>query len=251
MRSLQRYSQDQNYWRITIISTISPNHPTHASKSTVLRFLPQNMTKLIIRKSGRTIKRKSSPSTRSDTDSTSRSFPKRVRKVNKPILNNTIMVRTADDDSEHESPPPIPAWIKDVSDEIFVLQKSCMLGSMAIVEDSDFVRLGEFSFRQFETSAIRKLTKASEETKTMFEWMSGKAVISSKSMRIADSLSIEIEDENGWRKVEKGVERWMLQSKKEIVVKLTILYKKTGGTNVESSDEDTPSSKKIQSLQRC
>ena len=81
--------------------------------------------------------------------------------------------------------------------------------------------------------------------------MSGKAVISSKSMRIADSLSIEVDDENGWRKVEKGVERWMLQSKKEIIVKLTILYKKTGGTNAESSYDDTPSSKKVQPLPYC
>ena len=70
-------------------------------------------------------------------------------------------------------------------------------------------------------------------------------------MRIADSLSIEVDDENGWRKVEKGVERWMLQSKKEIIVKLTILYKKTGGTNAESSDDDTPSSKKVQPLPYC
>jgi len=81
--------------------------------------------------------------------------------------------------------------------------------------------------------------------------MSGKAVISSKSMRIADSLSIEVEDENSWRKVEKGVERWMLQSKKEIIVKLTILYKKTGVANAESSDDEALSSKKVQLSQHC
>ena len=126
-----------------------------------------------------------------------------------------------------------------------------MLGSMAIVEDSDFVRLGEFSFRQFETSAIRKLTKASEEGKTTFEWLFDKAVISSKSVRVSDSLSIEVEDENSRRKVEKGVEHWMLQNKKEIIVKLMILYKRIGGTNAESSDDDSPSSKKVQLSQCC
>jgi hypothetical protein len=207
------------------------------------------MPNLTVRKSGRTIKRKTSPSTRSDTDSTSRSFPKRVKKVNNGNRRETIMVHTAEDDSECESPPPIPALVKDVSNEIFVLQKSCMLGSTAIVEDSDFVRLGEFSFRQFETSAIRKLTKASEEAKTTFEWMSGKAVISSKGTRVIDSLSIEVDDESGWKKVEKGVERWILQNKKEINVKLTILYKKIGGTNAESSDDDSPSSKNVQPMQ--
>jgi len=126
-----------------------------------------------------------------------------------------------------------------------------MLGSIAIVEDSDFVRLEEFSFQQFETSAIRKVTKASEKGKTTFEWLSGKAVISSKSVRIADSLSIEVEDENSGRKVKKGVERWMLQSKKEIIVKLTILYKKTGVMNAESSDDEALSGKKVQLLQCC
>lgn len=79
------------------------------------------------------------------------------------------MVHTVEDDSDCESPPPIPAWVKDVSNEIFILQKSCMLGSTAVIEDSDFVHLGEFSFRQFETSAIRKLTKASEKANTTFE----------------------------------------------------------------------------------
>ena len=78
--------------------------------------------------------------------------------------------------------------------------------------------------------------------------MSDKAVISLKSMRIANSLSVEVDNENSWRKVEKGVERWMLQSKKEIIVKLTILYMKTGGTNAENSDDDTASSKKVQPL---
>jgi len=209
------------------------------------------MPNLTVRKSGRVIKRKTSPSTHSDTDSTSRSFPKRVKKINKPISNAAITVRTIDDDSERESPPPVLERVKDVSNEIFVLQKSCMLGAIPIIEDSDFVTLGEFSFRQFETSAIRKLTKATEEGKTSFEWMSGKAVISSKSMRIADSLSIEVDDENGWRKVEKGVERWMLQSKKEIIVKLTILYKKTGVTNAESSDDEALSSKKVRPSQCC
>ena len=126
-----------------------------------------------------------------------------------------------------------------------------MLGTTAIVEDSDFVRLGEFSFRQFETSAIQKLTKVSEEAKTTFEWMSGKALISSKGTRIVDSLSIEVDDESSWKKVEKGVERWMLQDKKEINVKLTILYKKTGERDAESSDDEARSNKKVQRLQCC
>ena len=36
----------------------------------------------------------------------------------------------------------------------------------------------------------------------------------------------------------------MLENKKEITVKLTILYKKTGESDSESSDDDRPSKKK-------
>jgi len=43
----------------------------------------------------------------------------------------------------------------------------------------------------------------------------------------------------------------MLQNKKDINVKLTILYKKIGGMNAESSEDESPSSKKVQPLQCC
>jgi len=81
-----------------------------------------------------------------------------------------------------------------------------MLGTIAIVEDLDFVRLSEFSFWQFETSAIRKLTKASKEAYTTFKWMSGKAIMLSKGTRIVNRLSIKIDNESGWKKVKKAVE---------------------------------------------
>jgi len=71
------------------------------------------------------------------------------------------------------------------------------------------------------------------------------AVISSRRIYIADNLSIEVDDERSWKKVEKGVECWMLQNKKDINVKLTILYKNLGGMNAESSDDNSLSSKKV------
>ena len=68
---------------------------------------------------------------------------------------------------------------------------------------------------------------------------------------MSDSLSIEVDDESGWKKVEKGVERWMLQNKKEIIVKLTVVYRKVGGIAVQSSEDESPTSKKVQPLQCC
>jgi hypothetical protein len=58
-------------------------------------------------------------------------------------------------------------------------------------------------------------------------------------------MVITLEDNFCWAKVERGIERWMLENKKEITVKLAILYKKTGESDSESSDDDRPSKKKV------
>jgi hypothetical protein len=207
------------------------------------------MTKLTLRKSSRPLKRKPSTPPRLDSDSLSLTASKRVKKANKPVPSTISLSPTLDDDSDLEIVPTPVAPVKDVSGEIFTVQKSCMMGLTPIIQDSDFIVLGEFSYRQFEISSIRKLTKVSEAANTTFEWLSGNALISSKSCRVCDSLSIEVEDESGWKKVEKGVERWMLQNKKEIIVKLTVVYSKVGGTAVESSEDESPTNKKVQPLQ--
>src|SRR5438552_15394538 len=47
--------------------------------------------------------------------------------------------------------------------------------------------------------------------------------------------NIAVEDNHGWKKVEKGIERYMLASKKDIIVKLAVLYSKTGVSDTDSS----------------
>jgi len=111
------------------------------------------MPNLTVWKWGRTIKCKKSPSTCSNTNSIFHSVLKHVKQKLKPLRGDTITIIAPDDNSDSESPPPIQAWVKDVLNEIFVVQKSCMLASTPIIEDSDFVRLAEFSFGQFEMSA--------------------------------------------------------------------------------------------------
>ena len=81
------------------------------------------------------------------------------------------------------SPPPAddhaPDDVLDVSQKEFTIARCCMLGSTPIMEDTDFVKLGEFSYRGFETTSIRKLDKAvAQAAKTGFEWDSGLATIS-------------------------------------------------------------------------
>ena len=58
------------------------------------------------------------------------------------------------------------------------------------------------------------------------DWVSGRAVISARGVTKANHLTIVIEDVYGWRKVEKFVERWMKEFKREILVRLTGTWRK-------------------------
>ena len=51
------------------------------------------------------------------------------------------------------------------------------------------------------------------------------AIVSSKQTRVADNALIIVEDEIGWKKVEKGVERAMRENKTSILVKLMLRYR--------------------------
>jgi major membrane immunogen (membrane-anchored lipoprotein) len=62
-------------------------------------------------------------------------------------------------------------------------------------------------------------------------------VISARGVAKANALSIVIEDENEWRKVETFIERWMKEGKREIVVKLTGTWRKKKG-NILLDDDD-------------
>src|SRR5204863_7392945 len=101
----------------------------------------------------------------------------------------------------------------------------------------------------FTTHAIRKVDQAAEEAKVHFEWASRQAIVSSKQTRVADHALIIVEDEIGWKKVEKGVERAMRENKTSILVKLMLRYKKKGGTNVVISDNKEPDLKKVHMIQ--
>ena len=60
-----------------------------------------------------------------------------------------------------------------------------------------------------------------------------------------DNIVIAIEDGSSWKKVEKGVERWMLSNKKEITVKVAVMYRKTSLPDSDDDDDDCPPRKKV------
>ena len=160
------------------------------------------MPKLTVRKSSRPPKPKTSPL----THPISRIAPKQtVKHITNARFIELDTVDDFDEPDNQDSKYTCSVRSKDISGETYTLTRRVMLGSVAVVEDTDILKLGEFSYRQFETMAIRKLDKWVNDTNIQFEWVSGKAIVFAKAVKIADHKPIVVEDENGWARVEAMV----------------------------------------------
>jgi hypothetical protein len=148
-------------------------------------------------------------------------------------------------------PPQPSVQVKDVSAVIFTVDKSCILDKEVVWSDADFVCLGEFSYREFHQQTVRKVNKKAEDAKAEFEWVSGQAKITAEKAKIAETTTIDVEDEHGWKKVEQGIERWMREKNKgAITVRLSAVYKTTTTSIVDDSDDEAPVVKKV-CLEQC
>jgi len=137
---------------------------------------------------------------------------------------------TEDDDA--------PAII-DVSDFLDTLSKHYMLGPEPVLEDTAFLKLGEFSFEDFNSQSMRKLGKTLDEHKYQPVWVSGQAVVSRKGLAKSEWLKFPVRDPTDWENVEKCIKLWMQELKKEIKVKLTVVHKKVPSRNtVDMEDEE-------------
>jgi hypothetical protein len=217
----------------------------------VLTITPSKMGKLTVRKSGRTPKQAGKTPVVLDSKSDPNPSKKHGRNNTTVHSKHSSKSRVPDEPkviSEDEEPHKP---IKDISLETYTLHTSVMLDDIMVIGDTDFLKHKEFDYRQFETQVIRKLDKTVLDNKHSFEYVSGSALIGAKNVPGKQSMLITVEDNFGWAKVERGIERWMLENKKEITVKLAILYKKTGESDSESSDDDRPSKKKVFVLVYC
>ena len=209
------------------------------------------MRNLTVRKSHRTPKPVESLPVVSKSRSHAVSSKKHVRKLvrvqNKESTTNRVGDE-ADDVSEEEV---YAKPVKDVSMETYTLQKLVMLSGDSIIAVTDFFKICEFGYRQFEQQTIRRLDNAVKDPEISFNLVSSIAVISAKGVTIGNSMQIMVEDFSCWGKVEKGVERWMLENRKQINVKLTILYNKIGGPDPESSEDEGPVKKKVHAFVCC
>ena len=78
-----------------------------------------------------------------------------------------------------------------------------------------------------------------------FEYISKSILIDAKKIFIRYNILIILENNFYWMKVKWEIEHWMLENKKKIIVKLTILYKKTKESDSENSDDNKSFKKKI------
>ena len=203
------------------------------------------MGKLTVRKSGRAPKQAGKTPVVLDSKSNPNPSKKRGRNDITIQSKQSSKSRVPDESEVISEDEESYKSVKDISLETYTLHTSVMLGDVMIIGDTDFLKHKEFDYRQFETQAIRKLDKAISDDKRSFEYVSGSAIIGAKNIPGKHSMLITVEDNFCWAKVEQGIERWMLENKKEITVKLMILYKKTGESDSESSDDDRSSKKKI------
>jgi len=217
----------------------------------VLTITPSLMPPLTLRKQSR-------KATAKDNTSQPSESPKRLsnknKRVHKPTSKENRHSKTnyvPHDEEDEEDDELEPVAVKDISQETYTLHKSVMICETVVVGDTDFLKHEEFDYRQFEMHNIRKLDDAAKKGGYEFEFTSGTATISAKGVRVMDNIVIVVEDNHSWKKVEKGIERWMLANKKEIIVKLSVVYMKTSEPVSDSSDDEQPTRKKVVALFCC
>src|SRR5579859_4346573 len=71
---------------------------------------------------------------------------------------NTVIEEEEEEDDEDDE--PAPPRVKDVFQDIYTLHKSVIVADTSIVGDTDFLKLAEFNYNEFEMYNIRKLHDA-------------------------------------------------------------------------------------------
>ena len=78
-----------------------------------------------------------------------------------------------------------------------------------------------------------------------FEYISKSILIDIKKILVKYNILIILENNFYWMKIEWEIEYWILENKKKIIIKLTILYKKIEESDSENFDDNKSSKKKI------
>ena len=122
------------------------------------------------------------------------------------------------DKEVHESTPEpiesIPEPIEDVSSVEFSLSWSLLLDRVEIDSDSELLTLGQFNYRDFNSNAIKTMTRATAKARVEFEYVKGSATLGAKGVAKASERPLTINDEEGWKKAESFIERFMREKRR-------------------------------------
>jgi len=180
------------------------------------------------------------------------SVPKRILTsqpaIKKPRVEEPISISSA----TPPSPPMQSVELEDIPNEEFTINMSVILGTTSIHRGAWIAKLGVWEFRKSLKEAVEKVSKEATKTKIGFEWDKGEATISAKGIAKDRWLHPEVEDEEGWTKVESMVSRWMGSAKvSDINVNLSLVYKRThlGSEGLEIEEQNT-AGKKVHHLTR-
>ena len=138
----------------------------------------------------------------------------------------------------------IPEPLKDMSNVEYTISWSVSLAGTVVEGDVELCKLGTFDYREFNVKSIKTMAKAVAMVKYDFEYKSGTAVLNARGITKAQELVFKVDDEEGWKKVETFVERFMRNGKKDIQVRLQMKYAKVSPDSPSESEDEKPGKKK-------
>ena len=177
------------------------------------------------------------PTTKACENNEKTSKPPAKHIKSKGFIHPNKMSKESTPESRSSTPEVIEQSL-DVSDLQYTVIWVCMLGSISVGGDTDLYKLSEFNYHEFNHLMVKKVTQVIEKSKIDFEWKSGSAALTFKGMSKANAIPIEVQDEEGWKKVEKLVEKAMHDKKHEITVRLTVNYEKKAHVDGEDLDDE-------------
>jgi len=148
------------------------------------------------------------------------------------------------DKEAHESDPELtefaPPPIADVSSIKFSLSWSLLLDGVEVDSDSELLILGQFNYRDFNSTAIKTMTRATAKARVEFEYLKGSATLGAKGVSKVSERPLTVNDEEGWKKAESFIESFMREKRKDIVLTLALKYAKVCNDDEEELDEVKP-----------
>jgi hypothetical protein len=162
------------------------------------------------------------------------------RKRRKPAEpeKRTLEPDPATDTTTDEDDVDVPL---DTSNMTFTLSFMVFLADTLIYSRPDKFKLDEASYSSFKREATEKVEKKSMGC----EFESSTAILMAKRVTKNNHLVFNVDRQVDWDRVESFVDEWMIDSKEDIMVKLTFIFNKSKPDGTEEGKEKEKESRKV------